>query len=391
MHIPLAYNIRNLRVRRATTLATAGGIALVVVVTILLLSLIHGLQATLVTTGSPANLAVMRKGATNDGSSSVTRDAVEALRYLPGIARTPEGDPLVSAELLIQPFFRTRAGGRENVLVRGVGPMAFRVHDNVRVVAGRAPQPSLGEAIVGRGVAARYAGARVGEQLEFGRRAWTVVGIFEADGSAFESEVWVDVNDLFADSNRSNYSGVRLAMAPGADRDALVRRIADDARISLEAKPEVDYYAEQSESANTLYVLTSILAAVMGVGAVFGAMNTMFAAVASRTAEIGTLRAIGFPPRAILVSFTAEALLIAAIGYAIGVALGVAAVAVVNATVQGVAFSMPTFTTAVVSLRLSPAIVAAALLLALAMGAVGGLVPARAAARLRVVEALRHG
>lgn len=390
MALPLKYNLRNLTVRKMTTLATVGGIALVVVVTILLLSLVVGLQAMLAATGSERNLVVVRKGATNDGSSSVTREAVQAVRYLSGIARTPEGEPLVSPELIIQPFAQPKGGGRENILVRGVSPAAFLVHEQIKLVAGRMLQPSLGEALVGVAASRRYQGAGLGETLQFGRRAWKVVGVFTANGSAFESEVWVDVEDLFTDANRATYSGVRLTVAPGADRDALIRRIADDPRISLEAKPEVDYYSEQAEGANTLYVLTSVLAMIMGTGAVFGAMNTMFAAVTHRTAEIGTLRALGFSRSTVLSSFITESLCLALLGYVSGVALGAGAVVFVNTFIKGVAFSLASFSTAVVTLRLSPAILGVAFLLALVMGLLGGFLPARRAARLEVTEALRH-
>jgi putative ABC transport system permease protein len=390
MSIPLKYNLRNLLTRKMTTLATAGGIALVVVVTILLLSLIAGLKRMLIASGSPNNLVVMRKGSTNDGSSNVTREAVQALRYLSGIARTQEGEPLVSPELINQPFFRPKGGGRENVLVRGVSPLGYLVHGNVRFMAGRPPRPAVGEAAVGIAASQRYEGAGLGETLQFGRRNWTVVGIFAADGSAFESEVWVDVDDLFNDANRSTYSGVRLTVAPGADRDALIRRIADDPRISLEAKPEVDYYSEQAESANTLYVLTSVLALIMGTGAVFGAMNTMFAAVIHRTAEIGTLRALGFSRWTVLVSFVSESVCLALIGYVGGVLLGAGTVMMINVLIHGVAFNLASFTTAVVTLRLSPIILLVALILAMVMGVFGGFLPARRAARLRVTEALRR-
>jgi putative ABC transport system permease protein len=390
MAIPLKYNLRNLLTRKMTTLATAGGIALVVVVTILLLSLVAGLKRMLIASGSPSNLVVMRKGSTNDGSSNVTREAAQALRYLSGIARTPEGEPLVSPELINQPFMRPKGGGRENVLVRGVSPMGYLVHDNVHFIAGRPPRPTVGEAAVGIAASQRYEGAGLGETLQFGRRNWTVVGIFTADGSAFESEVWVDVDDLFNDANRSTYSGVRLTVAPGADREALIRRIADDPRISLEATPEVAYYSEQAESANTLYLLTSVLAIIMGTGAVFGAMNTMFAAVTHRTAEIGTLRALGFSRGAVLASFVSESVCLALIGYVGGVLLGAGMVMMINVLIHGVAFNLASFTTAVVTLRLSPLILLVALILAMGMGIFGGFLPARRAARLRVTEALRR-
>jgi putative ABC transport system permease protein len=390
MAIPLKYNLRNLLVRKATTLATAGGIALVVLVTILLLSLVTGLRRMLITTGRPDKLIVLRKGASSDAMSFVLRDAVQALRYLPGIAHTPAGEPLVSPEFISQPLLPTKKGGQEIVLVRGVTPLGFLVHDNLRFVAGRAPQPSLSEAAVGIAAAQRYEGVGLGETLRFLDRTWTIVGIFTADGSAFESEVWVDVGDLFKDRERRGCSSVRLLVAPGEDRDALIRRIGEDPRIALAAKPESEYYEEQAEGANMLYLLTSVLAVIMGTGAVFGAMNTMFAAVTHRTAEIGTLRALGFSRRAVLTSFVSESVGLALIGYVGGVLLGAGAVALVNSLMHGVALQLPSFSTAIVTLRLSSLILLIALGLAILMGILGGFLPARRAARLRVIEALRR-
>ena len=390
MPIPLSYNVRNLLVRRWTTAFTAGGIALVVAATMLLSALVGGLKQMLVATGEPDNLIVLRKGATSDGSSQIPREAAQALRALAGVAAGPDGAPLASREIVNQPFLRTAGGGRENVLVRGVEPAAFGVHPAVRLVAGRVFRPNLGEVVMGAGAFGRYAGGRLGSRLAFGRRAWTVVGVFDSGGTAFDSEIWADVNDVQADTRRDGYSGVRLRVAPGADRPALVRRIADDARFTLEAKPEVSYYREQAESANTLYVLVLTLAAVMATGAVFGALNTMYAAVASRMAEIGTLRALGFGRDAILASFLTESLLLAAGGLAAGALLAALAVFAINTLLSGVQFSMMTFSVATVFLRLSPGGAALGLLFATGVGVLGGLAPAWRAARLRVVDALHR-
>lgn len=388
--LPLAYSLRSAGARRTRTLLTVAVIALVVLAVTLMLSLVSGIRHTLVETGSPDNLIVIRKGATNDGSSIVPVDAVRAIRYLPGIVVDPvSGEPLVSPELVVQPFFYKEDGGRENVLVRGVKPVAFLVHDNVRVVEGRVPRTSAGEAVVGRAVLARYSRAQLGGEIAFGRRRWTVVGILEAGGSAFESEVWVDVDDLRSDASRSFYSGVRVKTERGPERQELLRRIEGDARWALEAKPEMDYYREQSESANFVYGLTLALAVIMGLGATFGAMNTMFAAVQSRTAEIGTLRALGFSRRAILVSFLTESLAIALAGFVVGSMLAVATTAALTWWMRGIAFNLVTFTTAVVNLRITPGNMLAVLLLTVVLGLVGALLPARRAARLSPVEALR--
>ncbi len=391
MIVPLAYNTRSLLVRRWTSVFTAGGIGLVVAVTLLLAGLVGGLQQMLVGTGDPDNLVVLRKGATNDGSSFLTREAVQIVRALPGIATGPDGRPLVSPEIVNQPFIRTRDGGRENVLVRGVEPAAFLVHREVRLVEGRMFEPKLGQVLIGRGVALRHDGARVGGTLSFGRRTWTVAGVFDGGGTAFDSEIWADVSDVQDDARRpSGCSGIRLRVAPGSDRQALIDAIAADARVTLEAKPETVYYSEQADAANSLYVLVLVLAVVMATGATFGALNTMYAAVANRTAEIGTLRALGFSRAAILLSFLFESLLLAVGGFLAGVLLGVGAMWTVNTLLQGVAFSMMTFSVATVLLQPSLGGVLLGFVFALAIGVLGGLAPAWRASQLRVVDALHR-
>jgi putative ABC transport system permease protein len=369
---------------------TAGVIALVVLASTLFLGLISSLKRTLVVSGDPLNLVVMRKGSDNDGSSQLTLEAYQAIRFFDGIARDEGDQPLVSPELVVQPFLRTRDGGRENVLARGVEPVALQVHDKVKIVEGRMFHPSSGEAIVGRGVASRYAGAELGSVLEFGRGRWKVVGVFEADGSSFESEVWVDVRELANDAKRPfPYSGVRLRAATEADLAHLEQRIDDDPRYALDAQLETDYYAKQSESANSLYVLVIGIAVLAGVGAGFGAANTMYAAVQARTAEIGTLRALGFSRRSILVAFQIEAVALALLGFALGALLSAGLSVVLGWLLGGIAFGADTFTTNVVTLRVSGSDLIGALGLALLVGVLGGLGPAWRAARLRPIEALR--
>lgn len=364
--------------------------ALVVLAVTVMLSLVSGIRRTLVESGEADNLIVMRKGATNDGSSMVPIEAYRTLQYFPGIASDPAtGEPLVSPEMVLQPFFYRKDGGRENVLVRGVRPVAFAVHRNVHVAEGRPPRSSSGEAAVGRAVAARY-DARLGGDLRFGRHVWKVVGILEAGGSSFESEVWVDVNDLWSDANRAIYTGLRIKWAPGSDPSALAERIAADPRWALEAKPEIDYYRDQADSANFLLGLTMALGVIMGIGAIFGAMNTMFAAVKSRTTEIGTLRALGFSRRSIALSFVFEALAIALAGFFVGLVLAIAATAGITAALHGVAINLRTFTTATVALHVSAQNALHGFVLAALLGLAGGFFPARSAARLSPVEALRR-
>jgi putative ABC transport system permease protein len=388
--LPLRYALGNLTARRTRTALTVSVIALVVVATTLFSGLVSSLKRTFVTSGNPRNLIVLRKGATNDGSSAVPLEAYQSLRFFEGVARDAQGAPLASAELVVQPFFHTPAGGRENVLVRGVEPVALAVHDEVKVTEGRMFKPSSGEVILGRGVAGRYVGAGLGQTIRFGHGDWKVVGIFDADRSSIESEVWVDVRELGNDAKRTvPYSGVRMRVAAGADLDALARRIDDDPRWALEASRETDYYAKQAESANVFYVIAIGLALLSGIGAAFGATNTLYAAVQSRRAEIGTLRALGFSRVAILVSFLIESLLIALVGFAVGSLVAAALGRLVSWWLGGIAFGSQTFTTKLVQLRVGAADLAFGLALALAIGLLGGLAPAARAARMRPVEALR--
>lgn len=387
--LPLSYSIRNVQARPARTLMTASVIALVVIACSLFLGLISSLKRTLVSTGHPLNLVVMRKGSDNDGSSQIPNEAYQAIRYFDGIARETHDEPLISPELVVQPFFRTHDGGRENVLVRGVEPVALAVHDTVRIAEGRMFTPSSGEAVVGRGVLGRYVGATLGSDLQFGRGTWKVVGIFDADGSSFESEVWVDVRELANDAKRTfPYSGIRLRAASAADIEPLQRRIEDDPRFALQAQRESDYYAKQSESANSLYVLVIGIAILAGIGAGFGAANAMYASVQARTAEIGTLRALGFSRTAILTAFQIEAVALSGVGFALGAGCTIALAAVLRTAMGGVAFGAATFTTNVVTLRISGQDLMSALVLAVLIGVVGGFGPAWRAARMRPIDAL---
>jgi putative ABC transport system permease protein len=389
--LPLAYSLRNVAARPARSLMTAAVIALVVVACSLLLGLIASLRRTLVASGDPMNLVVMRKGSDNDGSSQVTLEAYQAIRFFDGIARDQHDRPLVSPELVVQPFVRRVAGGRENVLVRGVEEMALRVHSEVHVVEGRMFAPSAGEAIVGRGLVGRYEGATLDGELRFGRGRWHVVGIFEANGSSFESEIWVDARELARDAKRLfPYSGIRMRAVGAAAMAALRRRIDDDPRHALEAKPEVEYYASQAESADVLYVLVVGVALLAGVGAGFGAANTMYAAVQARTAEIGTLRALGFGRGAILRAFQTEAAALGVAGFALGAVVSALLAWAVRHLLGGVGFSARTFTTNVVMLTIGWRELAVAFVLAVLVGLAGGIAPAWRAARLRPIEALRR-
>ncbi len=386
MAIPLKYSYRNLLVRRVSTAMTAGGIALVVAVFVIVMAMVAGLRATLADTGSPDNLIVLRKGATTETYSSIQVNQFNALKFLSAIRRDAKGDSLASPELPVQVLFERMAGGRENIVVRGVLPVALEVHDKVHIIEGRMFNPSLSEVIVGKGLVGRYRNCTLGSALHFGRGTWKVVGIFDAEGSSFESEVWADLHDVQSDTRRGDYYAcARLKCSPGADKAALIKRLQDDPRINLDAETETDYYKEQSAAAGQLRRLGLIVAIIMGIGAVFGAMNTMYAAVAARVSEIGTLRALGFGPGAVMGCFLIESLILALCAGLIGVVLAL--------PINGITTTFAnflTFSTLAFNFRVTPAIVGQALLFAAVMGVLGGWLPARQAMHMRVVDALRR-
>jgi ABC-type lipoprotein release transport system permease subunit len=387
MAIPLKYNIRSLLVRRVSTAMTAAGIALVVAVFVIVMAMVAGLGSAISDTGSPDNVVVVRKGSTTETSSAVQLDQFDALKFLPQIKRDADGNPLASPELPVQVLMQRLGGTSDNVVVRGVLPVALQVHQNVHLIEGRMFKPALNEVIVGKALVGRYVNTSVGSTMHFGRGSWKVVGIFDAGGSSFESEVWADVHNVQDDTQRgSYYACARLKMLPGTEIDALIRRIADDPRINLQAQTESDYYKDQSVVANQLRALGMIVAVIMGIGAVFAAMNTMYAAVSARITEIGTLRALGFRPGAVLGSFLLESLALAVAAGALGVILAL--------PINGLSTSFGnfvTFSTMAFAFRVTPAVVLQALLFAAVMGVLGGWLPARQAMKMRVFEALRKG
>jgi putative ABC transport system permease protein len=386
MAIPLKYNFRSLLVRKVSTAMTAGGIALVVAVFVIVMAMVAGLGTTISEAGSPDNLVVLRKGATTETFSAMNLDQFEALRFLPEIRRDAGGDPLISPEIPVQVLMERIGGVRNNIVVRGVLPVALKVHDKVRIVEGRMFRPGVNEVLVGRGLVGRYKDCEVGSTLRFGRNEWKVVGVFDAGGSSFESEVWADVHNIQADTQRgSYYATARIKTAPGADVQALIRRVADDPRINLSALTETEYYEEQSAVANQLRALGMVVAAIMAVGAVFGAMNTMYAAVSARTSEIGTLRALGFSPGAVMTSFLVESLILALTAGVIGVVLTLP----ING-IETTFGNFMTFSTLAFDFRVTPAIVLQALVFAALMGVLGGFFPARQAMKMSVVDSLRR-
>jgi putative ABC transport system permease protein len=385
MAIPLKYNVRSLLVRRVSTAMTGGGIALVVCVFVIVMALVAGLNSAISDTGDPDNLIVLRKGATTETYSAIQLAQFDAMKFLPQIRREPSGEIDASPELPVQALMERTGGGRDNIVVRGVLPIALKVHPKVKIIEGRMFNPSVNEVVVGKGLQGHYANMQLGSTLRFGRGNWKVVGIMAADGGSFESEVWGDIHNVQDDAQRgAYYADVRLKLAPGADSDALIRRLADDPRINLQAETEANYYKDQAVVANQMRVLGMIVAVIMAVGAIFGAMNTMYAAVSSRTTEIGTLRALGFAPIAVMTSFLLESLVLAVAAGVVGVLLAM--------PINGLSTTFGnfvTFSTLAFSFRVTFAIVIEAMIFAAVMGMVGGWLPARQAMKMPVVDALR--
>jgi putative ABC transport system permease protein len=386
MAIPFKYNVRSLLVRRVSTGMTAGGIALVVAVFVVVMAMVAGLDGAIRDSGSPDNMIVVRKGSTTETGSILQLNQFEAMKFLSQIRRDKNGQPMASPEVPVQVLMEKQGGGRENIVLRGVTPVALEVHDKVRIIQGRMFNPALNEVVVGKALLKRYADTTIGSTMRLGRGTWKVVGIFDAAGSSFESEVWAGAHNVQDDTQRgAYYASVVLKIAPGADTAALIRRLADDPRINAQGETEPNYYRDQSVVAAQLHQMGMLVAAIMAVGAIFAAMNTMYAAVAGRTQEIGTLRALGFSPSAVMGSFLLESLMLAVAAGVIGVVVALPVNGLSTAFGNYVTFSTLSF-----QFRVTVAIMVQALLFAATMGLAGGFLPARQAMRLSVVDALRR-
>jgi putative ABC transport system permease protein len=385
MALPLKYNFRNLTVRKSSTLATAFSIGLTVGVFLMVMALARGIDLTLTTSGEPLNLIVMREGSTAELNSSVTRENLNNLIYLDGVVR--EGDqPLVAPELLTL-IYKARKGMSQgsNVTIRGVGPMSNKLRSGFKTVAGRMFQPGLAEAVVSRRISERFQGLDVGDKFRIQATDYAVVGLFEAGGKAFESEIWVDVNSLASATKRESFSSVLLRARDQTALESLAKRITDDQQLHLKAVPERTFYEDQQGMASgALKGLAVFIALIMAVGAGFAGMNTMYAAVARRTKEIGTLRVLGFRRHSILIAFVLESVTIAVIGVAIGILLALPLNFVSTGTANFTTFSEIAF-----NFRVTPDLMLSGLIFGIGIGFLGSLLPSIRASRFRIVDALR--
>jgi putative ABC transport system permease protein len=386
--IPIIYNVRSVRARWTSTVVAVLGIAGTVGVFVAMLSLARGFQATLVASGSTSNAIVRRAGATSEMDSGITLEQVRVIEDAPGVARAGAG-PLVSPEVVVVAAFPLKGRGTDgNAQVRGVSARALAVRPSVKVIAGRPFEPGLSELLVGRNVANSYVGLELGKTVRFGGGTWTVVGVFDAGGSAFDSELWGDANVLKQVFQRPQnlFQSVTARLTSPEALTAFKDALTADPRLTVQVDREVEYYAKQSRQLTTLItVLGSLVALVMGVGAVFGALNTMYSAVAERAREIATLRALGFGSGSVVASFVVEALGIALAG---GL-LGCLAVLPLNGLTTGT-INWQTFSHLAFAFRITPLLLMWGLLFALLMGLVGGLPPAVRAARAPIVLALRE-
>jgi ABC-type lipoprotein release transport system permease subunit len=388
MALPIvSYNFRNVRQRWRVTLLAIGGIALVVAVFIVLIALSSGLSIVLAATGSPENAIAVQRGSVQELTSGFARDVAQTIAVDGRVARNPQGQPLASPEIVVAATLpKKKDGVLSNVQFRGVSRIAFEVRSGIRIVQGRNFTPGLSEVIVGVRLPERFSGVNIGDALRIQRRDWRIVGIFDAEGSSFESEVWGDLDVMASAFNRElGYESLTLRLADPSQLAAWAKEIESNPRLPVDLKGERKFYEDQAGPVGSaLKGLAIFVSVIMAIGAVFGAMNTMYAVVSQRTREIGTLRALGFSRSAILIAFVVEAVLIAAAAGLLGVILALPANGITTAT-GNVTFSELAF-----AFRITPVAIAAGVVFAMLMGFLGGMLPALRAARLPITSALRE-
>jgi putative ABC transport system permease protein len=389
MAIPLIYNLRSLRERWTSSLVAVLGIAGTVGVFVAVLSLARGFKATVVSSGSARNAIVMRAGATSEMTSAVAGDDVHAIENAPDVARAAGGEPLISPEVVVIASFPLKSTGTNaGVQIRGVSSRALAVHDRITIASGRLFSPGLNELVIGRNVERTYEGFRMGQTVAFGGGTWTVVGVLDAGGSGFDSEIWCDASVLSQIYKRPQniFQSVTVRLNSPAALAGFKDSLTIDPRLNLQVERETDYYEKESRQLTSLItVLGGLVAMVMGIGAVFGALNTMYSAVAQRAREIATMRAVGFGAGSVVTSFLFEALCVAFLGWLLGCICILPLNGLTTATMNFQTFSQIAF-----AFRITPLVLITGLAFAFLMGVVGGVPPAIRAARARIAGALRE-
>lgn len=384
MAIPFKYNLRSVLVRRTGTFMAVLSVAATVAVFVSVMALWRGLETAFITTGHPLNLVVIRQGSQVETNSSVEKEKLQTIKYLSGVAKDESGGPLVSAEIQVLAFLPRRGGEHAHVVIRGVSPAGLSLRPQVKAVAGRGFQPGLREVMVSRTLARRFA-MDLGQPLRLeGGNPWLVVGLFDADGSAYDSEIWTDVNAVADEFKRPVYSSVLLRASDAAAADSLIRRISDDRRLHLQARPEIEYFRDQTKASAPIKMLGTFIALIMSIGACFAAMNAMYASVAYRRREIGTLRVLGFQRGALMLAFLVESVVLATVGGAVGCLLSIPIHGVSTGTMN-----FNTFAELAFYFRITPAMLASGMAFSALMGTFGGLLPALLAARRTIIQALR--
>jgi len=386
MAIPIKYNIRNMKLRKGLTVMTALGIALTVTTAVFIMALLAGLQRAFRSTGNPLNVLVLRKGSTSELTGPFPAEDFQTLKTLPGIAKDKNGDPLVSGEITVVIVLPRKDGsGEANVTVRGLMQDGLELRPTVKLADGRWFTPGQREVVVSNSIRKRFTHANVGDSLEFGKGSWKVVGVFDAGGMAYESEIWGDVNQMTSDFDRQGvYSSAYLRATDAVAAEALKHRVTDDQRLKLDSMLEPEYYATQTKSGAVIQFIGWLVAAIMAIGSSFAAMNTMYAAVSYRAREIATLRVIGFSRPSILTSFVLEAILLSLLGAVLGIVLMLPFNGMTTGTQNQVTFSEVVF-----GLQMTPGVIGAAIVFALIMGLFGGIFPAWHASRREILAALR--
>jgi len=387
MKIPLSYTWRSLWTRRLTTILTLMGIALVVFVFAAVLMLAHGVEKTLVDTGSDENAIVLRRASNSELVSQIDRDGVSITKTQPEVALLPDGTPFASAETyVIINLMKKETNDMGNISVRGISPAAMMIRPQVKIVKGQMLRFGSPEIILGTNIANRFQGTEIGQKMRFGDAWWTVVGHFDAGGTGFDSEIWGDVDQLMPAFGRPVYSSLTFRLKSMADFDAVKARIEKDPRTQYaELKKEKVYYREQSQlMSDFIKVLGLVVTIIFSIGAIIGAMITMYAAVADRTVEIGTLRALGFRRRSVLAAFLVESVALSLIGGAAGIGL-----AMLTSFIRISTVNFGTFSELAFGFSPTPEIILSSMMFSVIMGVVGGFLPAVRASRMNILAALR--
>ncbi len=389
MAIPFSYNVRSVAARWKTAVVSVLGIAGTVGVFVAMLAMAKGFQATLISSGSTSNAIIRRAGASSEMDSGVGLDQARVIADATQVARSTTGEPLTSPEMVVIGAFQLKKSGTDaNVQVRGMNPIVLEVRPSVTMIEGRFFQAGLAELVVGSNALQSYQGFDLGSTVSFGSQDWKVVGIFDAGGSAFDSEIWADHTVLAQAFKRptTSFSSITARLNSPTDFDAFKDALTSDPRLTVQVEREQEYYAKQSQMVSTLIrVLGFLVAFVMAIGAVFGALNTMYSAVAARAREIATMRALGFGGGSVILSFLFESLLISLVG---GI-LGCIAVLPLNGFTAGT-MNWQTFSHLAFAFKVTPDLLIAGVVFALLMGFIGGVLPAVRAARLQVAHALRE-